>query len=54
VGNQRLDILAANQLGRALLSELYDAPTRPVNNARFVFLDPRAETFYRDLGARRW
>jgi hypothetical protein len=50
VGNQRLDILAANQLGRALFSELYDAPppARPVNNARFVFLDPRARTFYRD------
>jgi transcriptional regulator with XRE-family HTH domain len=48
VGNNRLDLLAANQLGRALYSELYDAPARPVNNARFVFLDPRAETFYRD------
>jgi transcriptional regulator with XRE-family HTH domain len=47
-GNQRLDLLAANQLGRALFSELYDAPARPVNNARFVFLDPRAETFYGD------
>ena len=39
---------AANQLGRALFSELYAAPARPVNNARFVFLDPRAETFYGD------
>jgi len=48
VGNQRLDILAANQLGRALFCELYAAPARPVNNARFVFLDPRAETFYGD------
>ena len=48
VGNARLDILAANQLGRALFSELYAAPARPVNNARFVFLDPRAETFYTD------
>src|SRR5712671_1385423 len=48
VGNERLDILAANQLGRALFSELYAAPARPVNNARFVFLDPRAEAFYRD------
>ena len=46
VGNDRLDILAANQLGRALYSELYDAPTRPVNTARFVFLDPRAEASY--------
>jgi transcriptional regulator with XRE-family HTH domain len=43
VSNERLDILAANQLGRALFSELYDAPSRPVNTARFVFLDPRAE-----------
>jgi hypothetical protein len=48
VGNARLDILAANELGRALFSELYAAPGRPVNNARFVFLDPRAETFYSD------
>jgi transcriptional regulator with XRE-family HTH domain len=48
VGNQRLDLLAANQLGRALFSELYATPARPVNSARFVFLDPRAETFYDD------
>jgi transcriptional regulator with XRE-family HTH domain len=48
VGNARLDILAANELGRALFSELYAAPLRPVNNARFVFLDARAETFYGD------
>jgi transcriptional regulator with XRE-family HTH domain len=46
VGNDRLDLLAANHLGRALFSELYAAPARPVNSARFVFLDPRAETFY--------
>jgi transcriptional regulator with XRE-family HTH domain len=48
VGNSRLDILASNELGRALFSELYAASARPVNNARFVFLDPRAETFYVD------
>jgi transcriptional regulator with XRE-family HTH domain len=47
-GNDSLDILAANQLGRALFSELYAAPRRPVNHARFVFLDPRAEAFYAD------
>ena len=46
VSNERLDILAANQLGRALFSELYAAPARPVNTARFVFLDPRAEATY--------
>jgi transcriptional regulator with XRE-family HTH domain len=48
VGNERLDILAANQLGRALFSELYAAPARPVNTARFVFLDPRAEASFGD------
>jgi hypothetical protein len=47
-GNDRLDILAANQLGRALFSELYAGPVRPINSARFVFLDRRAETFYDD------
>jgi transcriptional regulator with XRE-family HTH domain len=48
VSNEHLDILAANQLGRALYSELYDGPARPVNTARFVFLDPRAATSYGD------
>jgi transcriptional regulator with XRE-family HTH domain len=48
LGNNHLDILAANELGRALFSELYAASARPVNNARFVFLDPRADAFYRD------
>jgi transcriptional regulator with XRE-family HTH domain len=46
VSNDRLDIVAANQLGLALYSELHDAPVRPVNTARFVFLDPRAETTF--------
>jgi transcriptional regulator with XRE-family HTH domain len=48
VGNERLDLLAANQLGHALFSELYAGPARPANHARFVFLDPRAEAFYGD------
>jgi transcriptional regulator with XRE-family HTH domain len=48
VGNERLDLLAENELGRALFSELYAAPARPVNTARFVFLDPRAEAFFGD------
>src|SRR5437868_819067 len=46
VSNDRLDVLAANQLGHALYSELYDAPARPVDTARFVFLDPRADTTF--------
>ena len=48
VGNDRLDILATNALGRALFSELYAGLARPPNHARFVFLDPRAEAFYAD------
>jgi transcriptional regulator with XRE-family HTH domain len=48
VGNERLDILAINPLGRALFSEMYAGPARPPNNARFVFFDPRAQTFYAD------
>jgi transcriptional regulator with XRE-family HTH domain len=48
VGNDQLDILATNALGRALFSELYAGPVRPANHARFVFLDPRAQAFYAD------
>jgi transcriptional regulator with XRE-family HTH domain len=48
IGNDRLDVLAANQLGRALYSQLYEAPVRPVNSARFVFLDPRADASFPD------
>ena len=41
------DVLAANALGEALFSPLHDDPARPVNTARFVFLDPRAPAYYR-------
>jgi transcriptional regulator with XRE-family HTH domain len=45
--NGRLDVLAANRLGRALFSPWYDTD-QPVNNARLVFLDPHATTLFRD------
>ena len=48
VRNGRRDILATNRLGYGLYSELYLDPARPVNIARFVFLDPRAHTFFID------
>ena len=48
IRNGRMDVLAANRLGHALYSELYTSPRRPVNTARFVFLDPRASDFYLD------
>lgn len=48
VRNGRMDVLAANQLGSALYSEMYANPRRPVNSSRFAFLDPRATTFFID------
>jgi len=46
--NARLDVLAANRLGGAFYSELFSDPFRPVNSARFVFLNPRATEFFLD------
>ena len=48
VRNERLDLLAANALGRALYSQHFDSPHGPPNSARFAFLDPRAPAFYVD------
>ncbi|MHB9863477.1 helix-turn-helix transcriptional regulator [Streptomyces sp. YIM S03343] len=47
VRNGRLDVLAANHLGRALYAEVLAGPERPANLARFIFLKPSAG-FYRD------
>jgi transcriptional regulator with XRE-family HTH domain len=44
--NDRMDILAANPLARALYREAFE--TQPVNTLRFAFLDPRATRFYCD------
>jgi transcriptional regulator with XRE-family HTH domain len=46
VNNERLDVLAANPLARALFAPLFAHPGRPVNHARFTFLDPSAHTFW--------
>jgi len=48
ISNGRLDILYANPLLEALYSEQFRDAVRPVNSARFMFLDPRARTFYPD------
>jgi transcriptional regulator with XRE-family HTH domain len=48
IRNWRLDFLAANRLGYALHSELFADPVRPVNSARFVFLNPRSHEFFSD------
>jgi transcriptional regulator with XRE-family HTH domain len=46
--NGRLDVLAANTLGRALYSEMFADPARPANLARFVFSNPRSRDFFTD------
>jgi transcriptional regulator with XRE-family HTH domain len=51
VRNGRLDILAINQLGRALYAPVFDDPHRPANLARFNFLDPSSADFYPDWDA---
>jgi transcriptional regulator with XRE-family HTH domain len=48
VGNNRMDLVAANHLGRAMYCDVYDDPTSPPNFARFTFLDSAARRFYPD------
>ena len=45
--NARLDVLTFNSLGRSLFSPWY-ATGEETNNARLVFLDPRAHSFFRE------
>jgi hypothetical protein len=46
--NGRFDLLAANQLGRALYSPLYEEAEAP-NSARFLFLSAAAPEFFVDF-----
>ncbi len=48
VRTRRLDVLAANRLGRAMYSLMFDNPANGANLARFTFLDPRATEFFPD------
>lgn len=48
VRNGRHDILAANRMGRALYSPVFDDQRQPVNTTRFTYLNPAARTFWRD------
>ncbi len=48
VRNGRMDVLAANRLGRALFAPLFGSPATPTNLARFIFLDPAAAEFYQE------
>jgi transcriptional regulator with XRE-family HTH domain len=59
VQNGRGDVLAANMLGRALYADVLnsavlsgpDVPGRVPNQARYLFLDPRAADLYPDWNA---
>ena len=44
--NGRLDLLAANALGVALYSPIFDDPNGPPNTARFIFLNAQATEFF--------
>lgn len=48
VRNGRMDILGANDLGRAVFAPIFRTVAGTPNLARFIFLDPAAQTFYRD------
>jgi transcriptional regulator with XRE-family HTH domain len=48
VRNGRHDIVAMNQLARALYSPVLADPRRPANTTRFVYLDPAAPEFFVD------
>jgi transcriptional regulator with XRE-family HTH domain len=45
--NGRMDILATNRLGRALFADAYGSGAA-FNLARYLFLDPRSQDFYRE------
>jgi transcriptional regulator with XRE-family HTH domain len=51
VQDATLDVVASNRLGRAFYLDMGITPERPVNFARYIFLDPRAHDFYRDWDA---
>lgn len=48
IQNSRMDVVATNVLGRTLFSEMFVEPNGTVNFARFLFLDPRGRTAYRE------
>ncbi len=46
IRDTRMDVIAVNALGGALCSPVLDNPANRRNNARFVFLDPAARSYY--------
>lgn len=49
IRNRRYDVLATNDLGRALYSPILADPRRPANTVRFVYMNPsEAQRFFVD------
>ncbi|MFI7068394.1 hypothetical protein ACIBL3_45925 [Kribbella sp. NPDC050124] len=48
VSNRLSDPIASNALGQALFPHLFPERQAPLNQAVYMFLDPRARTFYSD------
>ena len=48
VRNGRMDVLAANTMGRALFSPAYEAEPHTPNLARFAFMNPASKELYPD------
>jgi transcriptional regulator with XRE-family HTH domain len=48
VRNSRLDLLAANTLGYALYTPVFEETIGIPNMSRFIFLNPRANEFFHD------
>lgn len=46
--NRVTSVAGSNALGRALFPDLFPADAQPLNCARYLFLDPRSQTFYPD------
>jgi hypothetical protein len=51
VRNSRMDVLAANSLCYALYADILRPDALPLNLARFMFLDPRSQEFFREWDA---
>lgn len=48
IANNRMDVVAANDLCYAMYSDMYRGTARPANHSRFIFLDPLSRNFYPD------
>lgn len=46
--DNHFDVVASNKLGRSLFPDLFPKDGHPLNQVKYLFLDPRAKLFYTD------